>query len=88
MEESKSITKPFEVNVQLSMEQAFGSKKETIEMGKIPHETTIGSIIYAMVATRPKHCGYNKNCKSIHTKSNIHMLESYEMDHEVPPRYT
>ncbi len=53
MQESKSITTPFEINVQLSMEQALGSKKETIEMGKIPHEATIGSIIYAMIATRP-----------------------------------
>lgn len=53
MEESKSVTTPFEVNVQLSMEQALGSNKEIIEMGKIPHETTIGSIIYAMIAIRP-----------------------------------
>jgi hypothetical protein len=48
----KSITTPFEVNVQLSIEQALGSKKEIIEMGKIPHEATIGSIIYTTIATR------------------------------------
>lgn len=53
MEESKSITTPFEVNVQLSMEQVLGSKKETIEMGNMPPEATSGSIIYAMIATRP-----------------------------------
>jgi hypothetical protein len=53
MEESKSIGTPFEINVQLNMEQALGSKKKTTEMGKIPHEATIGSIIYAMIATRP-----------------------------------
>src|SRR4051812_30118392 len=53
MDKSKPVGTPLANHCKLSSEQCPVSEKEKAEMEKIPYAFAVGSLMYAMVCTRP-----------------------------------
>ena len=53
MQDSKPVNVPIPVGVKLSAEQCPKTKEEEEDMSRVPYESTVGSLMYAMVCTRP-----------------------------------
>ncbi|MGJ2631364.1 reverse transcriptase domain-containing protein, partial [Salmonella enterica subsp. enterica serovar Paratyphi A] len=53
MENSKGSSVPLQSYVKLSKEDCPVSTEEKAEMEKIPYASAVGSLMYAMIATRP-----------------------------------
>ena len=53
MDKSKPVGTPLANHFTLSSEQCPVSEKEKAEMEKIPYASAVGSLMYAMVCTRP-----------------------------------
>ena len=53
MQGAKSITSPLAGHHKLSSKEYPSSKKEKEEMSKVPYQSAVGSLMYAMVCTRP-----------------------------------
>jgi hypothetical protein len=53
MADCKTIGAPTDINVKLSTSQSPQSDEERAEMVKIPYQNAIGSLMYAMIGTRP-----------------------------------
>ena len=53
MESSKKGNVPIHHSVKLSKSQCHGSSQEHDQMSRVPYVSTIGSILYAMICTRP-----------------------------------
>ena len=50
---AKAVSPPFTNHFKLNSKQCPGSNKENNEMKSVPYESTVGSLMYAMVCTRP-----------------------------------
>ena len=53
MNETKSVSTPLGSHFKLSTEQSPKIEEERDHMSKVPYASTIGSLMYAMVCTRP-----------------------------------
>jgi ATP-binding cassette subfamily B (MDR/TAP) protein 1 len=53
MKDARSVTSPLAGHHKLSSEQCPSSKEEKEEMSRVPYQSTVGSLMYAMVCTRP-----------------------------------
>ena len=53
MNEAKLVSTPLGSHFKLSKEQSMKTKEERGHMSKVPYASTIGSLMYAMVCTRP-----------------------------------
>ncbi|RXY72301.1 hypothetical protein DD581_34115, partial [Klebsiella pneumoniae] len=53
MEKGKALSVPLPPYVKLSKQDCPVSKEEQAEMDKIPYASAVGSLMYAMIATRP-----------------------------------
>ena len=53
MENSKKGNVPIHHSVKLSKSQCPGSSQEQDQMSRVPYASAIGSIMYAMICTRP-----------------------------------
>ena len=53
MENSKKGNVPIHHSVKLSKSQCPGSDQEQEQMSRVPYASAIGSIMYAMICTRP-----------------------------------
>ena len=53
MNEAKPVNTPLDSHFRLSKEQSQKTKEERDHMSKVPYASTIGSLMYAMVCTRP-----------------------------------
>ena len=53
MESAKPVGSTLPTNCKLSIEQCPKSKTEKTEMSKVPYASAVGSLMYAMVCTRP-----------------------------------
>ena len=53
MQGAKSVTSPLAGHHKLSSEQCPSSKEEKEEMSKVPYQSAVGSLMYAMVCTGP-----------------------------------
>ena len=53
MENAKPVGSTLSTNCKLSKEQCPRSKTEKAELTKVPHASGVGSMMYAMVCTRP-----------------------------------
>ena len=53
MSKAKAVSSPFASHLKLSLEQCPKSEKEKLEMMKVPYSSAVGSLMYAMVCTRP-----------------------------------
>ncbi|KAG8662105.1 hypothetical protein MANES_01G064950v8 [Manihot esculenta] len=53
MEHAKAISCPLANHFQFSSKQSPSSDEEREEMDKVPHALAVGSLLYAMVSTRP-----------------------------------
>ena len=53
MENSKKGNVPIHHSVKLSKSQCPGSDQEHDQMSRVPYASAIGSIMYAMICTRP-----------------------------------
>ncbi|KAL1549634.1 1,8-cineole synthase, chloroplastic-like [Salvia divinorum] len=53
MDNSKPVSVPLGSHFKLSKKESPSTREEYAEMKKVPHASAIGSIIYAMVYTRP-----------------------------------
>ena len=53
MKDAKSVTSPFAGHHKLSSKECPSSKTEKEEMSKVPYQSAVGSLMYAMVCTRP-----------------------------------
>ena len=53
MNEAKPVSIPFGSYFKLSKEQSPKTEEEKDHMSKVPYASTIGSLMYAMVCTRP-----------------------------------
>ncbi|GJV19240.1 retrovirus-related pol polyprotein from transposon TNT 1-94 [Tanacetum coccineum] len=49
----KPISNPFATNVKLSSKMSPSSKKERMEMSRVPYASAVGSLMFAMICTRP-----------------------------------
>ena len=53
MQESKPIKVPIPIVVRLSAEQSRKAREEEEDMSRVPYASVVGSLMYAMVCTRP-----------------------------------
>jgi hypothetical protein len=53
MQECKLVKVPIPVGVKLSLDQCPKTQKEDEDMSRVPYASVVGSLIYAMVYTRP-----------------------------------
>ena len=53
MNEAKPVSTPLGSHFKLSKEQLLKTKEERDHMSKVPYASTIDSLMYAMVCTRP-----------------------------------
>ena len=53
MHESKLVKVPIPVGVNLSVEQCPKTQEEEEDMSRVPYASAVGSLMYAMVCTRP-----------------------------------
>ena len=53
MESVKPISSTLQMNCKLSKDQCLKSKTEKAEMSRAPYASVVGSLMYAMVCTRP-----------------------------------
>lgn len=53
MQECKSISTPLPVSFKLSSSMSPSSEKGRIEMSRVPYASTVGSLMFAMICTRP-----------------------------------
>lgn len=53
MQDTRPTTTPMAMHFKLSSEQNPKDEKERQEMQKIPYANIVGSIMYAMISTRP-----------------------------------
>ncbi|KAL5826503.1 hypothetical protein ACOSQ3_018353 [Xanthoceras sorbifolium] len=53
MQDAKPVSTPLGVHFRLSKEQSLKTEEEHTHMAKVPYASAIGSLIYAMVCTRP-----------------------------------
>ena len=53
MNEAKSVSTPLDSHFKLSKEQSPNIEEERDHMRKVPYGSAIGSLMYAMVCTRP-----------------------------------
>src|ERR1700733_11109047 len=53
MQDSKPVKFPIPVGVKLSTEQCPKTQEEEEDMSRVPYESVVGSLMYAMVCTRP-----------------------------------
>ena len=56
MQNSKRGLLPFRHGVTLSKEQCSKTPQEVVEMRHIPYASVVGSLMYAMLCTRPDIC--------------------------------
>ena len=56
MQDSKKGLLPFKHRVHLSKEQSPKTPQEVEDMRHIPYESAVGSLMYAMLCTRPDIC--------------------------------
>ena len=53
MQESKPVKVPIPVGVKLYVEQCPKTQEEEEDMSRVPYSSAIGSLMYAMVCTKP-----------------------------------
>jgi hypothetical protein len=53
MENSKAVNTPLATHFKLSYKQSPSSEDETFDMKRVPYASAVGSLMYAMVCTRP-----------------------------------
>jgi len=53
MQDSKPVRVPIPVGVRLSAEQCPKTQEEEEDMSRVPYASVVGSLMYAMVCTRP-----------------------------------
>ena len=53
MQDSKLVKVPVAVGVRLSAEQCPKTQEEEEDMSRVPYASAVGSLMYAMVCTRP-----------------------------------
>ncbi|KAG8493315.1 hypothetical protein CXB51_010698 [Gossypium anomalum] len=53
MDKAKAVNTPFAIHFRVSVKHSPSTEKEKEEMQKIPYSSAVGSLIYAMVCTRP-----------------------------------
>ena len=56
MHDCKLMDTPVERNLSLSLDMCHKSPEEKEQMSKIPYSSAIGSLMYAMICTRPYIC--------------------------------
>nr|GEY10698.1 retrovirus-related Pol polyprotein from transposon TNT 1-94 [Tanacetum cinerariifolium] len=53
MQDCKPISTPFPTNVKLSSKMSPSSEEERMEMSRVPYASAVGSLMFAMICTRP-----------------------------------
>ncbi|GJX66452.1 retrovirus-related pol polyprotein from transposon TNT 1-94 [Tanacetum coccineum] len=53
MQDCKPISTPFPTDVKLSSKMSPSSEKERMEMSRVPYASAVGSLMFAMICTRP-----------------------------------
>jgi ATP-binding cassette subfamily B (MDR/TAP) protein 1 len=53
MQDSKPVSTPLSINYKLSSSMSPSSEAERIEMSRVPNALVVGSLMYAMICTRP-----------------------------------
>ena len=53
MQNSKLVSTPFARHLKLSKDMCSKTQEEMDYMSKVPYASTVGSLMYAMVCTRP-----------------------------------
>nr|GEY37770.1 retrovirus-related Pol polyprotein from transposon TNT 1-94 [Tanacetum cinerariifolium] len=54
MQDCKLISTPFPTNVKLSSKMSPSSEKERTKMSRVPYASAVGSLMFAMICTRPE----------------------------------
>nr|KYP59970.1 Retrovirus-related Pol polyprotein from transposon TNT 1-94 [Cajanus cajan] len=53
IENAKAVSTPFATHFKLSVKQSPSNKAEKLDMERVPYASAVGSLMYAMVCTRP-----------------------------------
>jgi len=53
MENAKAVSTPLATHFKLSVKQSPSNEVEKTNMSRVPYASTVGSLMYAMVCTRP-----------------------------------
>ncbi|GJU38495.1 retrovirus-related pol polyprotein from transposon TNT 1-94 [Tanacetum coccineum] len=53
MQDCKPISTPFPTNIKLSSKMSPSSEKERMEISRVPYASAVGSLMFAMICTRP-----------------------------------
>jgi len=53
MQDCKPIYTPLPINFKLSLSMSPSNEAERMEMSQVPYASTVGSLMFAMICTRP-----------------------------------
>jgi hypothetical protein len=76
MHGSKSVKVPIPIGVKLSADQCPKTQEEEEDVSHVPYASAIGSLMYAMVCTRPGHCTCSGSFEQVYVKTREGALDS------------
>jgi hypothetical protein len=76
MQECKPIKVPIPVGVKLSVDQCPKTQEEEEDMSHVPYASVVGSLMYAMVCTRPGHCTCSGSFEQVYVKTREGALDN------------
>ena len=83
MLDCKSIDTPISKSDELCLEMCPKNQTEREAMGKVPYSSAVGSLMYAMMCTRPDICFCRWNGKPLPIQPRARTLEGCEEDFAV-----
>jgi hypothetical protein len=83
MQECKPVKVPIPVGVKLSADQCPKTQEEEEDMSRVPYASAVGSLMYAMVCTRPKHCTCSGSFEQVYVKTREGALDNSKKGFQV-----
>ena len=77
MQECKPVKVPILVGVRLSKKQCPKTQEEEEDMSHFPYASVVGSLMYAMVCTRPDICTCSGSFEQVYVKTMKGALDNY-----------
>ena len=87
MEDAKPVSTPLAPHFKLSASMSPTTEVEKAYMDKVPYASAVGSLMYAMVCTRPDLAQAVGVVSLIYGKSGQATLASHQVDFEIPQRH-
>ena len=83
MEKAKVVSTPLATHFKLSSKQSPSNEAEKLDMQRVPYAFAVGSLMYAMVCTKPNIAHVVGIVSRFFFKPRYRALECCEMDFEI-----